>query len=291
MEINYAHLTSEILADYAPGKPEMSAAALRSLWLQADPGKQAVGLTAEAREALEAVGVPVPVLTEIGKAIGKAASKRVNDFMPLVHCLWDSHGREGRIVSVHALGPMELADPDVIVPLVYALARTCLAWEDCDNLAMRALEPIVRKKPAEWLQRIEPWLADENKWVRRAFITVVARLPMADAAYLPRCLELTERLLLDDDQDVRRAVSFAIRIGAKEDAALVCDFLAQHIPPANCASTWVLCDAIRSMGKAILPAFLPLLPAYERWAADPALGSQDRKSIESAIKTLMGAKT
>jgi len=181
---------------------------------------------------------------------------------------------------------MELADPETIVPLLMELCRTCVTWEDTDQMAMRALEPIVRKKPEQWLSAMEPWLADENKWVRRVGVIVVGRLPMKHPAYATRCLELTERLLFDEDVDVKKAVSFAIRLAARGETGPVCDFLARHVPPENPAATWVLCDAIRSMTKKFLPAFAPLLPLYEQWVADSALSAKDRRSVESAVKTL-----
>jgi len=190
------------------------------------------------------------------------------------------------VVTVHILGPMELADPEKIILLVMELCRTCLTWEDADQLAMNALEPIVRRKPAQWLSALEPWLADANKWVRRAGVTVIGRLPMKHHDYTARCLALTEPLLLDEEQDVKRAVSFAIRIAARGDIAPVRDCLARHVPPENPAATWVLCDAIRSMAKQFLPQFAPLLPRYEQWLSDPALSGQNRRSVESAVKIL-----
>jgi 3-methyladenine DNA glycosylase AlkD len=179
-----------------------------------------------------------------------------------------------------------LADPETIVPLLMELCRTCVTWEDADQMAMRALEPIVRKKPEQWLSAMEPWLADKNKWGRRVGVIVIGRLPMKHPAYATRCLELTERLLFDEDVDVKKAVSFAIRLAARGAIAPVRDFLARHVPPENPAATWVLCDAIRSMTKKLLPEFAPLLPLYEQWAADPALSAKGRRSVESAVKTL-----
>jgi hypothetical protein len=38
--------------------------------------------------------------------------------------------------------------------------------------------------------------------------------------------------------------------------------------------------------QAVMPEFAPLLPRYQQWAADPALNSRDRRSVESAVKTL-----
>jgi hypothetical protein len=93
-------------------------------------------------------------------------------------------------------------------------------------------------------------------------------------------------LLLDQETEVKKAVSFAVRLCARGDAAAVRDFLASRVPPADAVATWVLCDAIRSMAKKLLPTFAPLLPTYQRWAADPDLDGRDRRSVESAVATL-----
>jgi 3-methyladenine DNA glycosylase AlkD len=288
MEAEIPDRVGAILASYHPEVPRAAADSLRDLWLQFEP-KSIQGIKAEQREQQETVGIPVPVLRSIAREIGRVACKRVRDFVPLVRLLWDDYGREGRVVALIPLGVMELADPEAIVPLLKELCRTCITWEDADRLAMDALEPAVRKHPEAWLPAIEPWLADENKWVRRAGITVVARLPMKHPAYAARCLGLAERLLLDEELDVKRAVSFAIRITARAEIGAVRDFLADHVPPEDPAASWVLCDAIRSMTWQFLPQFGALLPLYEQWAADPALSAKDRRSIESAVDTLRRA--
>jgi 3-methyladenine DNA glycosylase AlkD len=274
-----------ILADYDPSRPQVTADRLRAIWLQAEP-KSMAGIKAEQRAQQETVGIPVDTLKAVGKAIGKVARSRVPDFIPLMRLLWDDYGREGRVVAVTPLGLMELADPHTIIPLVMDLCRTCITWEDADQLAMNALEPVVRKDPDTWLDAMAPWLADENKWVRRAGVTVVGRLAMKHAAYTARCVVMAEQLLLDQDVDVKRAVSFAIRICARGEVGPVRDFLARHVPPDNPGATWVLCDIIRSMATALLPEFRPLLPQYEQWAADADLSGVDRRSVDSAVKKL-----
>jgi 3-methyladenine DNA glycosylase AlkD len=280
----------QILDSYDPSAPDVAADALRALWLQFEP-KSMAGIKAEQRKKQETVGIPVSVLKAIGKEVGKVARKRVDDFIPLMRLLWDEYGREGRVVAVVPLGKMELVDPEKLLPLLRRLCRTCITWEDADQLAMNALEPIVRKQPAKWLQAIETWLSDENKWVRRAGITVVARLPMKHPDYTSECLALTEVLLSEEDTDVKRAVSFAIRLAARGEIAPVRDFLARHVPAEDPAATWVLCDAVRSMTKKFMPTFVPLLSRYEQWAADTALGAQDRRSVESAVRALRRAQS
>jgi 3-methyladenine DNA glycosylase AlkD len=277
-----------ILATYDPNSPTKTADALRDLWLQFEP-KSIAGIKAELRQQQETVGIPIPVLKTIGKGLSKAVRKRVGDFVPLTRSLWDEYGREGRVVGLIPLGAMELAAPQKIVPLLKEMCRTCITWEDADRLAMDALEPIVRKKPEAWLSAMEPWLADENKWVRRAGVTVAGRLPMKRPEYTQRCLEMAERLLFDAEVEVKKAVSFAIRLCCRGSIDLVREFLERHVPPQDPTATWALCDVIRSMTPGFLPEFKALLPRYEKWAADPSLSAKDRRSVESAIQKLQTA--
>ena len=290
MKSEIAHKVHQILAAYDSSAPHATADRVRTLWLQFEP-KSIEGIKSEQRLRQETVGIPVPVLKSIGKEVSKAARRRAIDLIPLVKLLWNEYGREGRVIAVIPLGAMELVDPGTVIPLLMELCRTCITWEDADRLAMNGLEPIVRKKPEQWLGAIDSWLADENKWVRRAGVTVVARLPMKHPAYTARCLELAGRLLLDTEVDVKKATSFAIRLAARGECAPVLDFLAHHVPPEDPAATWVLCDVIRSMTKKFLPEFLSLFPLYEQWAADPTLSTRDRRSIQSAVKTLSSVRT
>ena len=280
-----AEQTAKILTAYDPGNPKDTADKLRSLWLQHDP-KSIEVIKASLREQQETVGIPVPILKSIGKEIGKAAQKRVDAYLPLSQMLWNEYGREGRVVASIPLGAMELSAPEKVVPILKELCRTCLTWEDADRLAMDALEPIVRKKPAVWLSAMEPWLDDENKWVRRAGVTVIGRLPLKQPDYARPCLEMIERLLDDEEEEVKKAVSFAIRLVVRGEVRPVHELLKKYIPPENPAATWVLCDVIRSMAKSFLPEFVDLLPIFEAWKAIESVTSKERVSIQSAIKTL-----
>jgi 3-methyladenine DNA glycosylase AlkD len=280
--------TRRIVTAYEPHTADDTASALQRLWSQVPATEGGARLVkAEIREKIQVIGVPVPALSEIGKEIGKVARKRVDDFLPLARLLWDDYGREGRLVACTFLGPMELAAPERVMPAIEEMARTCATWEDCDQLAMRALEPVVRKKPEEYLATMEDWVGDPNKWVRRAGITVVARLPMKRPEYTATCLDMVEPALGDEDQDVRRAVSFAIRMGARGESGAVVDFIKNQAHRTDAASIWVLCDAMRSMTKKSLPLFRELLPVYENWlnAVDP----KSQRSVDSAINALRSA--
>jgi 3-methyladenine DNA glycosylase AlkD len=285
MKDELAQPMTEILSKYDPKKPKVTADELRNLWLQYEP-KSIEVIKAALREQQETIGIPVPILKSIADEISREARNRVDDYLPLIQLLWNEYGREGRVVALVPMGAMELTCPEKIVPLLKEMCRTCLTWEDADHLAMDALEPVVRKKPEDWLSATEAWLDDENKWVRRAGVIVIGRLPLKRPDYASQCLGLVERLLYDEDEDVEKAVSFAIRLVARAEIDPVHELLTHNIPPKNPAATWLLCDVIRSMAKILLPQFKDLLPLYEEWSANKSLTKKELGSIQSAIKTL-----
>jgi 3-methyladenine DNA glycosylase AlkD len=287
-----AAATREVLKDYDAADPTLTANALREIWLGSAP--VAPQLQPEEEKLIrdwgikdphyEAVGVPVPVLTAIGSELGKWARKRVSSCLSLTRLLWDRYGREGRIVSVVALGPMELADPEPVVPAIYEMAQSCMFWEDCDQLAMKAWEPVLRRDPDAWLEPFGRWVQDDNKWVRRAAITAIGRLPMQQPSYTARCVDLVSHALGDPDTDVKRALSFAVRVCARGEVEPVKQFILDHRNVTDADSLWVLCDVIRSLWKTLLPEFVDLLPVYQAWldTAEP----RARRSVEGAIRVL-----
>ena len=281
-----AQTTADRLETYRPAVATAVADLLQDVWVRAapPPEEQADRDWGIGDLDYPAVGTPVPVLRAIGKEIGKRARRDVDAYLPLVRLLWDEYGREGRVVAAVALGPMELAEPEQIVPLIRDLARTCVFWEDCDQLAMKALEPILRKEPSGWLERLGTWVEVEDKWVRRAALTAIGRLPMEAPDYTARCVDLLAPALGDPDRDVKRALSFALRVSARGQVEPVKQFIRDHRDVTDADSLWVMSDVIRSMTRQLLPQLVDLLPIYENWRdrANP----KAQRSVEAAIRTL-----
>jgi hypothetical protein len=281
-----AQMTAERLGSYQPGAAGTVADLLQDLWVRAAPPPEAQAGRDWGIGELDfpAVGTPIPVLRAMGKEIGKRARQDVEAFLPLIRLLWAEYGREGRVVAAVALGPMELAAPERVVPIIQDLARTCVFWEDCDQLAMKALEPILRRDPAGWLERLGDWVEDEDKWVRRAALTAIGRLPMVAPEHTARCVDLLAPALGDPDRDVKRALSFALRVTARGDVEPLKQFLRDQQEVTDADSLWVLSDVMRSMTRQFLPQFVDLLPLYQRML-DTA-ESKARRSVEAAVRTL-----
>lgn len=95
--------------------------------------------------------------------------------------------------------------------------------------------------------------------------------------------------ILKADVDVRRAVSFAIRVRAKADPQLVCEYLKRHVPSSDHSAVWVLCDVTRSMDRRIVGEFADLQPAYVEWREAPGMTGRDLSSIDGATRALRGS--
>lgn len=294
-EAEVAGLTRELLVSYDPVDPGPTAVALRDIWLRGVPARPIPLLPGQqafvrdwgiADPEFVAAGTPVPLLTAMGKEIGALARRRIPEYMALMRLLWGDFGREGRLVAVIALGPMELVAPEVVIPVLREMAESCVFWEDCDQLAMKALEPVLRRNPEKWLDPLGSWVLDSNKWVRRAGLTAIGRLPMKKAAYTERCVALVAPALGDPDVDVKRALSFALRVSARGDTEPVRRFILACQKTVDVHSLWVLCDVVRSMTRALLPAFVDLLPIYRAWLDRAA--PQARRGVEAAVRLLEG---
>ena len=70
MGLDVKQQVGSILVGYDPAAPQPTADALRALWLQFEP-KSIEVIKAELREEQETVGIPVEVLRDIGKEVGK----------------------------------------------------------------------------------------------------------------------------------------------------------------------------------------------------------------------------
>lgn len=243
---------------------------------------------AQVKTPLAFAGTPIRVLDAIGKEVGKAARKRVEDYLPLAHVLWEGYGREGRVVAATMLGPMELVASERLLPILHELAATCAGWEDADQLAMRGVEPIARKAPAAYLDRLASWVTDANPWVRRVGVIAIGRVPMKHPDRATQCLALVEPALADPEREiVGRAVSFAIRLAARADADAAKAFIRRHADARDPNAVWVLCDVVRSLWKKLLPDFADLRPVYENML--DRVDAQSRRSVESTIRLLTKA--
>jgi 3-methyladenine DNA glycosylase AlkD len=131
------------------------------------------------------------------------------------------------LVMHHAAASRSLRTRDV-----EALGRGVDSWAAVDTFACFVSGPAWRNGQVPDA-RIHRWARSTDRWWRRAALVSTVPLNCKARGGLgdrPRTLAVCELLLLDRDDMVVKAMSWALRELAKRDAAAVTCFLADHGP-------------------------------------------------------------
>lgn len=203
------------------------AEALAALRAGADPAK-AAEMAAYHKAPRVYLGLPVPAIEAL------VADWRGGLDLPgrvaLAAALWDSDLHEARIAAAKLLTQARLGEAD---PLVWAEFLRWIpdfdAWAIADH-ACKAGERRLVAVPSR-LDIVEGWVADPNKWVRRA--ALVATLPWtklthpdaADLATRDRILGWAAALVADRDWFIQKAIGWWLRSLSLHDPARVTGFL------------------------------------------------------------------
>lgn len=255
------------------------------LWEKGNITKGANLIKKEQREQSKFIGIDFKLLELIGKEICKNIKNIPIDFVPLAINLWKDFGREGRLISTYIFGQLILNKPDELITVCKDLVKDCASWEECDNMAMKGLEPIFRKYPEKYLDTLNTWVIDKNKWVKRTSVTIIGRLVMVKGEYTIKCLNMITPCLEDNDADVMKANSFALRVSSRGNLNELSKYIKENIGGDNYSKIWVFADFIKSMTKKFLPEFKELQPYYEKWRKTLSK-AKSIKTIDSALKIL-----
>ena len=185
-----------------------------------------------------AFGVPVGVIRQLGKRLGRSQE--------LASALWSTGWYEARLLAAF------VAEPGRVTAL--EMDRWCRDfdnWAVCDTACFHLFDrtPHAFAKVAAWSRR-------RDEFVRRAAFALLASLALhdkqsADEPFLS-CLPLIERAAEDERNFVKKAVSWALkgvggRSGELNAAALA---LARRLAESGDATArWVGKDALRDLSK------------------------------------------
>lgn len=182
------------------------------------------------------LGVPMPVLRRMGKAIGRRHD--------LADELWRSAIHESRILAALIDDPGKVTD-DQMERWVLEIDSWDVCDQLCNNLFSRTI--LAREKAAAWSGRPETF-------VKRAGFVLMACLAVhdkkADDALFVEFLRLIVREAGDDRNFVKKAVNWALRQIGKRNPALnrLSVETAREIQGINAKSArWIAADALREL--------------------------------------------
>lgn len=181
-----------------------------------------------------ALGLTVPTIRAIAKRVGRNQA--------LAEELWNSGGREARILASMVADPLAIKRSTMD-----RWVRELSSWDVCDACCCDLFD----RTPFVW-QKIPKWAADKREYVRRAAFSTLAGAAVHDkAAEDQRFLDglaLVEQYAFDERNYVRKAVNWALRnIGKRNKrllrAAVAC---AKRVRAQDSkAARWIAADALR----------------------------------------------
>ncbi|MBV2366595.1 DNA alkylation repair protein [Streptomonospora nanhaiensis] len=184
------------------------------------------------RSGLEHVGVPLPAMRALVKAVLRAHPGLSRDqAVRTAEELWARPVHEERSLALLLLeGCADRLEP-ADTALLERLLRECATWAHVDLLAPFVAGRLLLRRPEVAADALR-WAADDAQWVRRggllSFLLPVRR--EADfARWFPVFAEAADPLLGDTRFFVRKAIGWVLREGTKHHPGTVADWLAPRL--------------------------------------------------------------
>lgn len=216
---------------------ETAEALIAILRAHANPANVA-GMARYGIETRNALGVPMPVLRELGKKAGRSHA--------MAGDLWKSGIHEARILA----GLVE--ELDRVTPRqMDRWTRDFDSWDVCDQSCQNVFRftPFAFEKAAEWASA-------EGEFVRRAGFALMAGLAVkakaASDAQFEAFLPLIAAAAGDDRNMVRKSVNWALRQIGKRNPALrerAMETAHEIREQGSKSARWIANDALRELGR------------------------------------------
>jgi 3-methyladenine DNA glycosylase AlkD len=217
-------------------------------WIERKGSKKVrAGLARFAIPADRAVGIPMGVLRQQGKKLGRSHA--------LATALWESGGYEARMLAAF------VEDPELVTPAqMDAWAADFDNWAICDTVCFALFD----RSPHAW-GRVKAWSGSEQEWIKRGAFALLASLAGHDKAapdskFLDG-LKRVERAAGDERNFVKKGVSWALRAVGHRNKALHGAAVAaagRLAASKSGAARWVGKDALRDLQR---PAVLKKVSA------------------------------
>jgi len=205
-------------------------------------------------DPVEVVGVRLPLMEAAHRAFKKAtADVSTSLLLDVAARLLGAQEIELRWFGIWDLGRSLATDPERTWQLLRAAASGATEWITIDTLAHPVAEGILRE-PRRWAE-LDRLAYSADRWERRLVGSTIATLPHVrgipgakDETTVARALGYVERLIGDDEPDVQKALSWALRNLAAVDQDAVVRLLEREAAAAAAGDdghrAWVIRDSL-----------------------------------------------
>ncbi|MCR6624138.1 MAG: DNA alkylation repair protein [archaeon YNP-LCB-024-027] len=167
---------------------------------------------------------PTPLLNSIGDGLGEMLIGKEWSFDRLMN-LWREGKRDERLIVVNALGRLSRVDYKNSKSFVLNILNDLSDWEICDQLALRVVVNLAVQNENEMFSLMEEWIKSRNKWVRRLAIATIPPYIRRKKRGSKMCLQILNKVMKEEDEDVKKAIGWALREVTKKYPESVFKFL------------------------------------------------------------------
>ena len=193
----------------------------RALSEAANPEK-AAGMQAYMKTDMPFYGVQKAGRTPIVRHVTREfAPADRNEYESIVLALWSLPHREEKYVA-----QAYARNKDYLTPESFPLLRRMIVegawWDLVDEVATHMIREVIRDYPAQAWPVVDPWIGDENMWLRRT--AIICQIGLKDATDAVRLFSFCSQRMHESEFFIRKAIGWALREYAKTDAEAVADF-------------------------------------------------------------------
>jgi len=98
---------------------------------------------------------------------------------------------------------------------------------------------LAKQNKKEIFQLLKKWASSKNKWIRRLAMATIAPYIRVKPNEAKLCLEVVEKLMQEDDKDVRKAIAWALREVSKKDPKAAYEFLQRYASSEDANTRWI----------------------------------------------------
>ncbi|KKH98900.1 DNA alkylation repair protein [Methanosarcina sp. 1.H.T.1A.1] len=99
-------------------------------------------------------------------------------------------------------------------------------WAKCDTLCNHAVGSFIEKFPP-YIENLKLWTQSDNRWLRRASAVTLV-LPARKGLFLPEIFEISDLLLTDKDDLVRKGYGWMLKEASKPHLQEVFDYVMKN---------------------------------------------------------------
>ncbi|MEA1904011.1 MAG: DNA alkylation repair protein [Actinomycetota bacterium] len=192
----------------------------------ANPEK-AAGMQAYMKTDMPFYGVPKPGRVPILRHLVKEFPPEDRDqYEELILALWAlPHREEKYLAQGLAVRHKRFIVPDSL-PLYKIMIVEGAWWDLVDEAATHMIRPLVINYPGQVWSTVDPWIDDEDMWLRRT--AIICQVGAKENTDPGRLFRFCASRMHEEEFFIRKAIGWALREYAKTDGPAVARFANRH---------------------------------------------------------------